>query len=84
MSESSGKRRKRYVDHLKSDSQTCLIHGPGNLSDGCKVLGDFCFKYAKIRSTEYRVQDPVLRNNFKRQKENNDIVNSAVDEILLH
>ena len=27
---------------------------------------------------------PVPRNKLNRQQENNDIVNSAVDEILLH
>ena len=29
MSESTGKRRKIYVDHPKGESKTCLIHGPG-------------------------------------------------------
>ena len=40
MIESSGKRRKRYVYHLKGRSKlTCLIHGPGNSSDECNILG---------------------------------------------
>ena len=29
-SESSGKRRKRYVDHPKGESKTCLINGPSH------------------------------------------------------
>ena len=35
---SAGKRRKRYVDFLKSKSKTCMIHRAGNSSDDCKVL----------------------------------------------
>ena len=45
----SVKRRKKYVDCSKSELETCLIHDPGNYSDGCKVLGDFGDKYAKVK-----------------------------------
>ena len=38
MSESAGKRKKKYVDCPKDISKlTCIIHGPGNSSDECKV-----------------------------------------------
>ena len=62
MSESSGKNRKRYVDHLKDRSKlNFLIHVPGHSSDECKVLGDFCFKYSKSRPTKDRGNDPITK-----------------------
>ena len=55
MSESAGKYIKRYVDHPKDRSKlTCIIHGPGNSSDECKMLGDFGYKYFGIRPTKDR------------------------------
>ena len=84
MSETSSKRRKRYVEYPKGESKTCLIHGPGHSSDEFKFLVDFVSKYVKIRPTKYRVHNTVTRNKFNRQKDNNYIVNSAVDEILMH
>ena len=84
MSESAEKRRKRYLDHQKGKSKpTCLIHGPVNSSDKQKVLGDFGSKYAKVRHTNNRGQNPANRNKYTRQQYNNDIVNSAVDDIML-
>ena len=42
MSESSGNRIKRYVDHPKDISKlSCLIHVPRHSSDECNILGDF-------------------------------------------
>ena len=38
---------KQHVDSSKSESQNCLIQGPGNASDKCKVLEDFGTKYAR-------------------------------------
>ena len=38
----------------------------------------------KSRPAKDRGHDPVQRNKFNRQQENNDIVASEVDEILLH
>ena len=84
MSESAGKCREIYLDHPKDKSKTCLIHGLVNSFDECKVLGYFISKYIKIRPTKDCRQDPVSRNKFNMQQENNDIVNSSVDEILLH
>ena len=40
--------------------------------------------YAKSRPTKDHGNDPVNRKKFNRQQENNSIVNSSVDEILLH
>ena len=81
MIESAGNRRKIYVDHTKDRSKpTQIIHGPGNSSDECKVLGDFGSKYAKIRPTEDRGNDVTNRKKFNSQHA---IVNSSVDEILL-
>ena len=55
MSEISGKRGKQYVDHLRDRSKhTCLIYGLGNLSDECKVLGEFGSKYSKRSTTRNR------------------------------
>ena len=60
MSESSDKRRKSYVDHPKDRSKkTFLIHDPGHLSYECQFLGDFGYKYFKIRTTKYQGHDPA-------------------------
>ena len=84
MSESAENRRKRYVDRSKGKSKpTCLIHGPGISPDKYKVLGDFGSKYAKIRHTNNRRQNPANRNKYTRQKYNNAFINSAFGEITL-
>ena len=49
-----------------------------------KVLRDFSSKYVKGRPAKDRGQDPLPRNKFNSQQEKSAIVNSAVDEILLH
>ena len=85
MSEISGKCRKRYVDYPKGKSKpTCLTHGPGYLSYESKVLVDFSYKHAKIRSTKDRRNYPVDKKTFNLHQENNAIVNSESDGILLH
>ena len=70
MSQISGKHRKRYVDNIKDRYKlTCLDHVPGNLSDECNVLGDFSYKYSKIKPTKDRGYDPAAKKNlayFKR------------------
>ena len=67
MSERSGKHRKIYIDYPEGNSKpTCLIHGPGHSSDGCKIMGDFFSKYAKTRPTKDRGQDTVPRKKFNR------------------
>ena len=82
-SKSSGNSNKRYVNHLKDRSKpTCLIHGPGNSSDECKVLWDFVSKYTKkglLRNTHNILH---IEKNGKYQ-ENNVIVHHAVDEMIL-
>ena len=84
MSEGAVKLRKINVDHTKDISKyTCLIHGPGHLSDEFKFLGDFSSKYSKIRSNNDYVRVPGTGSKFYIQQENNYIVNHAVDEILL-
>ena len=84
MSKSSNKCRKRYVDNPKGKSKpTCLIYVPGHSSDKYKVLGDFGSKYAKIRHYNNRGHNPENKTKYTRQQYNNDIVNSAVDQILL-
>ena len=67
-----------------ANRKTCLIHGPGHSSDECKVLGDFDHEYAKGKLTKDHGNNPVPRNKFNRQQENNAIVNNEVDEILLN
>ena len=62
--ESAGKRRKRHVDTPKGKSKTCLIHGPGNYSEGCKVLGDFRTKYNNSRPTKDSRSIPIPRKNL--------------------
>ena len=85
MGESDDKHRKRYVDHLNNRSKlTCLIHGTVNQPDKCKVLGYFSFKYPKTWHTKGYGQEPTKTRKFNRKKQNNDIVQHAVDEIILH
>ena len=84
MSESAGKLRKRHVDYPKGNPKpTCLIHVPSNPSDKCKVLGDFGSKYAKISPNKDHRHDPTTKKKFNRQHNDNDIVNSLVDKILM-
>ena len=84
MSEISGKNKKSYLDNPKDRTKhNCLIHGTGHSSDECKVLGDFGSKNSKIRITKDHGHYPTTRKEFNIQKENNDIVNHAADEILL-
>ena len=69
MSESSSKSIKRYVYHMKGVSKhTCLAHGPGHSSDECKVLGDFGYKYSKIRPIKDRGNDPQIKINLTDRK----------------
>ena len=84
MSESDGKCGKRYVNHSKDRSKlTCVIHGPGNSSDECKVLGDFGYKYSKRITTKNHRQEPATKNKFGMHQDNNAIVKHAVHEIIL-
>ena len=71
------------MDFPSGKSKNCLIHGPGHSSYECKVLRDFGDKYVKGKPTKNRGNHTVPRNKFNRQQENNSIVNSAVDEIML-
>ena len=75
MSESAGKHRNSFVDDLKDGSKlSCLIHVPGHSSDECKILGDFGYKYFKIRPTKDHRQYPTTKKKFGRHQEKNDIV----------
>ena len=69
MNESTGKHRKRYVDHMKDISRiTCLIHVTGHSPDEFKVLGDFGTTYAKDKPTKYCRHIPATRKKFGRQQ----------------
>ena len=46
-------------------------------------MGGFGYKKAKFRPNKDCGHDPENRKKFNRQKDNNDIVNSAADEIIL-
>ena len=82
-SDSTGKRRKRYVDHPKNISKhNSLIHAPWNSSYECMVLRDFGSRYYKSRPTKDRGHDTATRKKFNIQKDNNAIVNHAADEII--
>ena len=72
------------MDHLKGGTKpTCLIHGPSNSSDECKVLGGFSYKYAISRPTkDYRHYRANI-NKLNRKKENNAFVKQLVSVILL-
>ena len=83
MSESAGKIRKSYVDHPKDRYKLpCLIHGTGHSPYECKVLGYFVSKYSKSRPTKYHIQEPATKNKFKRNQDNNSIVQHEVDDIV--
>ena len=59
--ESSGKHQKQYVDISKSESKTCLIHGPGHSSNKCKILGDSGTNYSNSKHTNNQVNNPTPR-----------------------
>ena len=84
MSESAGKRREIYVENPMGESKTCQIHGPSHSSDQCKFLRYFGSKYGKSIPTKYHGRYHVPINKVNSKQENNAIVNSAADEILLH
>ena len=85
MIESAGKHSKIYVEYTKGKYKpTCIIHGPGHSLYECKVLGDFCSKYDKIRPTDDPGYGLTKIRKFNRQHYKNDVVNSAVNEILMH
>ena len=69
MIESAEKRRKGYVYYPNNKSKhTCLIHGPSHSSYEWKVLGDFCYKYSKIRPTKDRDHEAATKNKFNKQQ----------------
>ena len=63
MGESSGKRRKLYVDLPPVESKICLIHGPRYSSNEFNVMGDFGAKYDRSKPTKDRGDHTVLRSN---------------------
>ena len=70
MSDSAGNCSERYVYYLNGKSKTTyLIYGPVHSSDECKVLGDFGYKYVKIRSNKERGHNPLPKNKFKKHQE---------------
>ena len=72
MIESAGKCRKRYVDNPKDRSKIIgLTHGPERSSDECEVLGDFGYKYSRIRPTKDRIQEPATKNKIGIQQDDN-------------
>ena len=84
ISESDGKLRKINVDYPEGKyKSTCVIHGSSNSSDECKVLGDFGSAYDKIYLLRTAGTIPY-QECLNRNEEKNYIVDSAVDEILLH
>ena len=84
MSENYGKRRKRYVDYPKYRSKLAyIIHEPVHSSDKCKVLGDFCSKYSKIRPTKGHGQEPANIEKFNRKQDNNAMFQHVVDDTSL-
>ena len=84
MGESSDKHRKWYADRPSGKTKTCLIHGHGNYSDECKVLGYFGANYSESNPTKDSENHPVQAKILNIQQENNDIVNNMVYEILLY
>ena len=62
MSNIAYKRRKMYVDHPKDRSKpTCIVNGPVNSSDECKILGDYGYKYSKSSPTKERWHEPAKK-----------------------
>ena len=64
MGKCSGRRKQNYIDCPRDQSKlTCLIHGPGNLSDEWKLLNDFGTEYSKVRTFKDHSQEPTT-NKF--------------------
>ena len=57
-----------------------MIHGAGNFSDECKVLGEFGTKYAAAHPTKDRGSNTIPRKSFQEKQENHTIINNVVDE----
>ena len=48
----SGKHKKNYAgdpSNWTTGDKTCLVHGPGNSAEGCKLLKEYSEKYAVQR-----------------------------------
>ena len=67
MVESSGKRRKRYVDFLLGESKSCFIHVPMYSSDKCKVMGNFDSNFVKVDHTKDHRNITVPKNRLNWQ-----------------
>ena len=62
---------------------TCLIHGPGNSSDECKVLNYFGNKYSIGGPFKEHRWYPTTNKKFGKKQEVNGIFQQSVDEIIL-
>ena len=84
MGRHAGKRTQRYLDSPRDRSQlTCLLYGPGNLSDKFKVLNCFGNKYNKGGPFKEYNEQPAAKTNCGKKQELNYIFQHAVDDIIL-
>ena len=60
-----------------------MIHGAGNYSYGCKVLGKFGTKYAASHPDKDRVSNTINIKKFQEKQENHTIINNIVDELCM-
>ena len=51
---------------MNGADKTCLLHGPGNFSEECKVLKDYSKKYAAKRPHKYTESRYVGKKNVIR------------------
>ena len=83
MSESAEQRRKIYVyDSRDRSNKTCLIHGAGNSSDECNILGEFGNNYVKDRPTKDHRYYIAPKGKFGRQQEKYSNIQHLLDEII--
>ena len=84
MGKLSGKRNQRYVYPPRDIYKlTCIIHGFGHSSDECKLIKYFSTKYATVGSFKQIRKEPTSNKNIGKKQELNDIVQHAVDDIIL-
>ena len=84
MGRHAGKRMQRCLYSPRDRSQlTCLIYGPGNLSDKFKVLNCFGNKYNKGGHFKEYNKQPADTKNRGNKQEVNYIFQHAVDDIIL-
>ena len=84
MGKCAGNFKQSYVYHPRDISKlTCIINVPGDSSDEFKVINNFGAKYVTCRIFNESIQETTFNKRVFKNQELNDIVQHAVDDIIL-